>query len=60
MKLKNDWNSLPKATRQEKLEHIDKISTDLLISMDKKCRKLHTDEIHFNPELSKLELYWRF
>ena len=60
MKLKNNWNSLPKATRQEKLEHIDKMSTDLLISAEKKYRKLRTREIHFNLELSKLRLCWRF
>jgi len=36
------------------------MSIELFISAEKKCRKLQIEEIHFNPDLSKLGLCWRF
>jgi len=55
-----EGENLSSEERQRKLNHIDKMATELLLSAERKCRNLRTGAVQFNPDLSKLGLTWRF
>ena len=55
--LESDWNLLSSTKRQIKLNHIDQMAMELLLNTERKCHKLHTGTIQFNPVLSKLGLH---
>ena len=59
-RLKENWNHLEKDQRKNKLNKIDSEFISLLLSSEKKYRKLHARVIEYSLTLSKAELTWYF
>lgn len=56
----SDYNKLSERKKSRYLNNIDSQVTNMLINVEKKCRKLRTGNISFSPHLSKLGLTWKF
>ena len=58
--LKDQCHSLTPLHREVKLNSIDKITTDLLMNVEKKSRKIRTGEVNYSPETAKAGKTWYF
>ena len=55
-RIEESWESYAKKEREERLNKLDTECTNLLLYLEKKCRKLRTGAVEYSPILSKLSL----